>query len=424
MSKIHGVAALPIHYELEDKDNELYFIDPTVGEGKRLCTDNTTDIPKLFAMIRQWISSVSGKMSVIFEKLLKSNISINDIDATTGMSLLQYAVQLGALNEKSALVITKRLLSQGADPSQQGLFTGMNSLHLAAFFNLPSILHVLLKPCDLWPKVEVHSMCSSFHNGTALHIAAESLNVEAVEILLQYKASAQVTDDLNRLPIDCVSSAVDDEEIIKADYIRKLLKQCSTRKRGSFQENFGFLSHDHLGKTVQIQLGADINNQDKKSSPLVSGTLRYLGKLHGLKDIWAGIELTGPLGKNNGSYNGKVYFHCRPSHGIFVLASHVSTSNKKEKETNDVVDNGSLKENTNFNVADRVIVSGNLVGTVRFVGETHFAAGIWHGIELDSPMSGCNNGSVGGIHYFFCEPSVGIFVPASKLTPKSESNNL
>lgn len=49
-------------------------------------------------------------------------------------------------------------------------------------------------------------------------------------------------------------------------------------------------------------------------------------------------------------------------------------------------------------IGDRVSVR-NLTGTVRFIGETEFASGVWIGVELDDPV-GKNDGSVQGVRYF------------------------
>ncbi|KAF9188657.1 CAP-Gly domain-containing linker protein 4 [Haplosporangium sp. Z 767] len=66
-------------------------------------------------------------------------------------------------------------------------------------------------------------------------------------------------------------------------------------------------------------------------------------------------------------------------------------------------------------LGDRVVVeSMGLSGYLRFVGPTKFKAGIWAGIELDTP-TGKNDGSVGGVDYFTCRPKCGIFVLASKM---------
>lgn len=50
--------------------------------------------------------------------------------------------------------------------------------------------------------------------------------------------------------------------------------------------------------------------------------------------------------------------------------------------------------------------------TVRYVGETQFATGIWVGVELAQGVEpqGNNDGSVNGVSYFKCPPSRGIFM--------------
>jgi hypothetical protein len=50
-----------------------------------------------------------------------------------------------------------------------------------------------------------------------------------------------------------------------------------------------------------------------------------------------------------------------------------------------------------------------LAATVRFVGPTQFASGVWIGVELDTP-AGKNNGSVQGVPYFWCRPNYGLFL--------------
>jgi len=52
-------------------------------------------------------------------------------------------------------------------------------------------------------------------------------------------------------------------------------------------------------------------------------------------------------------------------------------------------------EKHNLKVGDRVIVSGNKKGTLRYIGTTLFAEGEWAGVELDDAL-GKNDGSVGG----------------------------
>jgi hypothetical protein len=53
--------------------------------------------------------------------------------------------------------------------------------------------------------------------------------------------------------------------------------------------------------------------------------------------------------------------------------------------------------------------------TVRYVGQPHFAAGDWVGVELDDD-SGKNDGSVQGERYFECEMGRGMFVRPAAVT--------
>ncbi|KAJ1429608.1 CAP Gly-rich domain-containing protein, partial [Ochromonadaceae sp. CCMP2298] len=48
-------------------------------------------------------------------------------------------------------------------------------------------------------------------------------------------------------------------------------------------------------------------------------------------------------------------------------------------------------------------------GTIRFIGHTAFAAGIWIGVELSMP-GGKNDGTIGDRRYFKCPRLHGIFV--------------
>ncbi|XP_066432899.1 CAP-Gly domain-containing linker protein 2 isoform X3 [Eleutherodactylus coqui] len=68
-----------------------------------------------------------------------------------------------------------------------------------------------------------------------------------------------------------------------------------------------------------------------------------------------------------------------------------------------------------FVVGERVWVNGVKSGVVQYLGETQFAPGQWAGVVLDDPV-GKNDGSVGGVRYFECQPLQGIFTRPSKLT--------
>uniref|UniRef100_A0A667YZL3 Kinesin family member 13B n=1 Tax=Myripristis murdjan TaxID=586833 RepID=A0A667YZL3_9TELE len=62
-----------------------------------------------------------------------------------------------------------------------------------------------------------------------------------------------------------------------------------------------------------------------------------------------------------------------------------------------------------------VTVGANKCGTVRYVGPTDFAEGTWVGVELEVP-AGKNDGSVGGKHYFHCNPGYGVLVRPDRVS--------
>ncbi|KAF7664331.1 hypothetical protein LDENG_00180450 [Lucifuga dentata] len=62
-----------------------------------------------------------------------------------------------------------------------------------------------------------------------------------------------------------------------------------------------------------------------------------------------------------------------------------------------------------------VTVGTNKSGTVRYVGPTDFAEGTWVGVELEVP-AGKNDGSVGGKHYFHCNPGYGMLVRPDRVS--------
>ena len=63
-----------------------------------------------------------------------------------------------------------------------------------------------------------------------------------------------------------------------------------------------------------------------------------------------------------------------------------------------------------FEVGHRVLLKGRNMATVRFIGSTDFADGVWVGVEMMKAGTGKNDGSVSGKAYFECAPGDGLFV--------------
>ena len=142
------------------------------------------------------------------------------------------------------------------------------------------------------------------------------------------------------------------------------------------------------------------------------GMVAFVGPTQFAKGIWIGITLDTPEGKNDGSVAGIQYFECPSNHGVFTRAAkltlmqrqdtNISPLNKKQSSQNEYVvprpqlSAEELKAKAEqLHPGDRIIVNGNKEGTLRYIGITHFAKGMWVGVELDIPH-GKNDGAVSG----------------------------
>ncbi|NXC97036.1 CLIP4 protein, partial [Certhia familiaris] len=69
-----------------------------------------------------------------------------------------------------------------------------------------------------------------------------------------------------------------------------------------------------------------------------------------------------------------------------------------------------------------LLTSSNEMGTIRYIGPTDFAPGIWLGLELRS-AKGKNDGSVGEKRYFTCKQNHGVLVRPSRVTYRIPSGS-
>lgn len=89
---------------------------------------------------------------------------------------------------------------------------------------------------------------------------------------------------------------------------------------------------------MRINLRTNYNHEPQQSKQLfvgmkvtanagrelkVPGTVRFIGSTYFASGIWVGVELTAPLGKNNGSVQGHSYFECPMQYGLFLREENV-----------------------------------------------------------------------------------------------------
>lgn len=201
-------------------------------------------------------------------------------------------------------------------------------------------------------------------------------------------------------------------------------------------------AHRHSGSIKPLAVGDSV----LVSKIRAHGTVRFVGKTEFQTGDWVGIELNKPNGKNDGSVQGVRYFECPPHHGLFVHPDMVERKDARKSKahstaaaaadaqatpeaasqtespapppraaapvmaTEPAVADDRGRGHSTYEEGQSVILLGHK-GTVRFVGETKFAEGLWLGIELDRPGGSCS-GSVQGVEYFQCDHNRGLFVQA------------
>ncbi|KAI1903718.1 hypothetical protein AGOR_G00030110 [Albula goreensis] len=135
-------------------------------------------------------------------------------------------------------------------------------------------------------------------------------------------------------------------------------------------------------------------------------------KPSGLKIPGRGPKHSSPVGRTSaGSSSGSAAQKDSPPNKTTTPTPSSTASDKSSSKVSEVGDDVL----GDFVVGERVWVNGVKPGCIHYLGETQFAPGQWAGVVLND-LVGKNDGSVGGVRYFECQPLQGIFTRPSKLT--------
>ncbi|OCT79108.1 hypothetical protein XELAEV_18030206mg [Xenopus laevis] len=262
----------------------------------------------------------------------------------------------------------------------------------------------------------------------------DALNLESVQpansSVLKHELKLDVSQDLERTSIlRDMDNKDSDEKYNSTKHLKPLLPEASSEFHSENMENLSLSdSEDQMSSTKstseqaepQISLATtetSLNASEdvpKAASTQPASTPELLSqtkvvaspfkiqkvRTSELKSFTCtlGDEL-GDVGKSSATVN---------------LKDNTVESNQEEISDSDEPQEDSdwLKE------GEYVTVGSNKKGVVRYVGPTDFQEGIWVGVELETP-AGKNDGSVGGKHYFKCNPGYGVLVKPNRVTKAS-----
>ncbi len=205
----HPLSHLPVDAPIciECQALEQTFFDPGCRGCRAALSAADATVAHVFAALRQWVPQVQQAAELLVSEALRRGAHPDDRDTLTDMTLLMYACKAGAGgvgDADAAASIADRLLKLGADTGAKCKWTDMVALHYAAYFDVAPVVERLLIDGS---GVGVDATCSEYEGGTALHIAAANLSVEAARVLLSFGADTEATDLLARTPVDCIPDA-------------------------------------------------------------------------------------------------------------------------------------------------------------------------------------------------------------------------
>ncbi|KAG7886353.1 hypothetical protein KL938_000006 [Ogataea parapolymorpha] len=91
-----------------------------------------------------------------------------------------------------------------------------------------------------------------------------------------------------------------------------------------FQKKHSLSAQEFENRAELLRVGQSCEVLNGNTSK--SGVIKFIGKVDEIDDgksIWVGVELNLPLGKNDGSLQGKRIFDCEKNHGCFVKPSKI-----------------------------------------------------------------------------------------------------
>ncbi|KAJ3190242.1 hypothetical protein HDU85_000535 [Gaertneriomyces sp. JEL0708] len=160
----------------------------------------------------------------------------------------------------------------------------------------------------------------------------------------------QVTDTNPRRKVNEFSDVsqvqkfeISDQEYDKrSDSVRAFLQR---NKMGKFkersEEELRAEEDEGMAEAANIKVGDRCEVEADAESLAKRGEVKYVGKVEFKPGFWVGIQYDEPLGKHDGTVQGKQYFTCPPKYGAFVRPGKVKVGDYPEE---DLMDEDDLDE--------------------------------------------------------------------------------
>ena len=150
----HAFSEAPICEQCGQEDPPFFNID--CPYCKHLLKSPSTTVSQIFAIMRQWIPNTQRNLGVLVEEAIRRGANVNDRDSLTDMTMLHYCAKAGAIkigNLEGVVGAIRTLLQSGANVEARCSWLDMTAVQLAAHFNAPDVILVLVREGEANPQV-------------------------------------------------------------------------------------------------------------------------------------------------------------------------------------------------------------------------------------------------------------------------------